>query len=91
MNSVPFDAREASTPSTRGGNASTASTERAAHLEVRKTSEITLSHAGEIDFEEFLLVIKNMQNPGADSEHEMGFNLTWSRRSRCRVASMASS
>ena len=64
MNSVPFDAarviRAASTPSM-------ASMGRAAHLEVRKTSEITLSHAGEIDFEEFLLVIKNMQNPGADS------------------------
>ena len=62
MNSVPFDAarviRAASTPSM-------ASTERATHLEVRKPSEITLSHAGEIDFEEFLLVIKNMQNPGA--------------------------
>ena len=40
---------------------------RHAQLEVRKTMEITLSHAGEIDFEEFLLVIKNMQNPGADS------------------------
>mgnify|MGYP006952592377 CR=1 FL=1 len=37
---------------------------RHTHLEVRKLSEITLSHAGEIDFEEFLLVIKNMQNPG---------------------------
>ena len=64
MNSVPPSTPEsdpsASTPSM-------ASTERAAHLEVRKTSEITLSHAGEIDFEEFLLVIKNMQNPGTES------------------------
>ena len=59
------DAREpprvilaASTPSTRGSNASMASMERATHLEL-------VARAGEIDFEEFLLVIKNMQNPGA--------------------------
>ena len=35
-----------------------ASTGRATHLEL-------VARAGEIDFEEFLLVIKNMQNPGA--------------------------
>ena len=29
--------------------------------------EIDVDGNGEIDFEEFLLVIKNMQNPGADS------------------------
>ena len=33
-------------------------TERATRLEL-------VTRAGEIDFEEFLLVIKNMQNPGA--------------------------
>ena len=51
----------------RGLDAIDAWKKHATHLEVRKTSEITLSHAGEIDFEEFLLVIKNMQNPGTES------------------------
>ena len=32
-----------------------------------KDAESRTTRAGEIDFEEFLLVIKNMQNPGADS------------------------
>jgi hypothetical protein len=47
--------------------------------------EIDVDGNGEIDFEEFLLVIKNMQNPGADSASKLNLNRRRRRRDHASV------